>query len=880
MGKTVRMTNSTTGGPVFVYVKDGKIVRITPMDFDDKVDAPSWTIEARGQKFTPPRKTTITQYTAGQKSMIYSDRRNLYPMKRVDFDPNGERNPQNRGISGYERISWEEAIDIVAGEVNRIKREYGPAAILSTPSSHHLWGNFGYRFSTYFRFMNLVGFTYADHNPDSWEGWHWGGMHMWGFSWRLGNPEQYGLLEDGLKNAEMIVFWSADPETNGGIYAAYETSIWRKWLKEDLGVKMVFIDPHYNYSAGLLGDKWFSPKVGTDHALSFAIAYTWLTEGTYDKEYVATHAYGFEEWADYVLGKSDGQPKTCEWAEAESGVPACEIRALAREWAKKKTYLAAGGLGGWGGACRAGHGIEWTRGMIALATMQGMGKPGSNIWSTTQGSPVDTSFFFPGYAEGGISGDCINSAAGFKFAWRMFDGKATFPAPVKLNVPAGQHIPRLRIPECLTLPNDQKYTWRGKGFCGDDIAHQMHPYEYPAPGYPRVRMYWKYGGPHIGTMQEGNRYAKMYNDPRLEFVVSQSIWFEGEAQFADVILPVCTNFERWDLSEFANCSGYIPDTYIQCNHRVISMQMKCIEPLGESKSDYEIYCMIADKLGIGPIYHENKSDLDWIEQYYNATDMPKYMTFEEFKKKGYFVVPVNPDLPKTVAMRWFAEDRPRDTPDWGPAPNNTVALKGLGTRTGKVEFISSTLKNFEEQGHVDEHRPSMHSYVKPHEYENQKRYPLGMLSPHPRYSFHTMGDGKDSFMNDIRDHRVEVGGHYYWIIRMNKVDADARGIKEGDLIRAYNDRGSVILYAQVGQKVQPGTVHSYESSAEYQPVGTPGQSADRGGCVNILAPARYMSKYACGQCPNTAFIEVEKWDGDPCETGEPKYVEEGRMPLV
>ena len=61
MGKTVRMTNSTTGGPVFVYGKDGKIVRITPMDFDDKVDAPSWTIEARGQKFTPPRKTTITQ---------------------------------------------------------------------------------------------------------------------------------------------------------------------------------------------------------------------------------------------------------------------------------------------------------------------------------------------------------------------------------------------------------------------------------------------------------------------------------------------------------------------------------------------------------------------------------------------------------------------------------------------------------------------------------------------------------------------------------------------------------------------------------------------------------------------------------------------------
>ena len=881
MGKEIRMTNSTTGGPVFVYVKDGKIVRMTPMDLDE-TDAASWKIEARGKTFTPPRKTTITAYTAGQKSMIYSDRRNLYPMKRVDWDPDGERNPQNRGKSGYERITWDEAMEIVRKEVTRIKREYGPTAILSTPSSHHLWGNFGYRFSTYFRLMNLLGFTYADHNPDSWEGWHWGAMHMWGYSWRLGNPEQYGLLEDALKHAEMIVFWSADPENNGGIYSAYESSIRRKWLKE-LGVEMVFIDPFYNHSAGLLADKWFSPKVGTDHAISFAIAYTWLTEGTYDKEYVATHAHGFEEWAEYVLGNGeDGIPKTCEWAEAESGVPACEIRALAREWAEKNTYLAAGGLGGWGGACRATHGIEWTRGMIALATMQGMGKPGSNMWSTTQGAPVDTDFFFPGYAEGGISGDCDNTAGGFKFAWRMFDGKTTFAAPTNTNVSAGQHIPRLRIPECVTLPDDQKFTWRGKGFCGNDIQHQFHPYEYPAPGYPRIKMYWKYGGPHIGTMCEGNRYADMYTSDNLEFVVSQSIWFEGEIQFADLILPACTNFERWDISEFANCSGYIPDTFTQCNHRVISLQMKCIEPLGESKSDYEICRLVAKAMGIEEAYTEGKTELEWIEQYFYATDLPTGITWEEFKKKGYYVVPDNPNLKKTVAMRWFAEDRERDTPDWGPRPNNTVAMKGLQTRTGKIEFISSSLKNFEEQGNIDEYRPAMHKYVPAWESwhsEQAQKYPLGMLSPHPRFSFHTMGDGKDSFMNDIKDHRVLVDGHYYWIIRMNKIDADARGIKTGDLVRAYNQRGSVILCAQVGQRLQPGTVHAYESSAEYQPVGTPGRSADRGGCVNILTPARYMSKYGCGMAPNSAYIEVEKWDGDPCETGAPEYVQEGRVPL-
>jgi len=852
MGKVVRKTNCTTGGPVFVDVEDGKIVRMTPMDLDE-TDAASWEIEARGRTFKPPRKTTVSPYTAGFKSMIYSDKRNLYPMKRVDFDPNGERNTQNRGISGYERISWDEAADIVTNEVNRIRSESGPAAILSSTSSHHLWGNIGYRNSAFIRFMNLIGFTFAEHNPDSWEGWHWGGMHMAGYSWNLGNLEQDNLLEDGLQHAEMIVFWASDPENNNGIYSAFETTPHRQWLKE-LGVKMVFIDPYFNHTAGMYSDKWLSPKVGTDHAISFAIAYVWLTEGTYDKEYVATHAYGFDEWTEHVLGKDDGVPKTPEWAEEESGVPACEIRALARQWAKKNTYLAAGGFGGWGGACRGSHGIEWVRGMLALATMQGLGKPGSNIWSTTRGTPVDMGFYFPGYNEGGISGQ----GAGV-LGMRMFDGRTSFGTGNNINDASGQHIPRLKIPECIM---DGKFEWYGKGGCGGDIPHQLHHFQYPAPGYSPIRMYWKYGGPHIGTMTSTNRYAQMYHAENLEFVVSQTIWNEGEAQFADIILPVCTNFERWDISEFANGGG---DCMTQVNHRVVTLQMKCIEPLGESKSDYDIFSLFADRLGVGPMFHEGgKTDYDWVKQMYEASDMPKVMPFEEFEKKGYYVVPDNPDRNRAVAFRWFAEDRPCDV-SMKPFPNNQVDGKGLQTTTGKIEFVATSLKRFEEQGYVDEYRPAMHRYVPAWESQKYselaKKYPLGMLSPHPKFSLHTMGDGKDSFMNDIKDHRVLIDGHYYWIIRMNSIDAKVRGIESGDLVRVFNDRGSVILCAQIGERMQPGTVHSYESSAEYNPLGKPGHSADRGGCVNNLTPDRYLSKYACGMAPQTALVEVEKWDG-------------------
>ena len=74
----------------------------------------------------PPRKTLVSPWTVAHKSTIYSPKRILTPLKRVDFDPNGERNIQNRGVSGYEPISWDEALDMVAEEIIRVKREFGP----------------------------------------------------------------------------------------------------------------------------------------------------------------------------------------------------------------------------------------------------------------------------------------------------------------------------------------------------------------------------------------------------------------------------------------------------------------------------------------------------------------------------------------------------------------------------------------------------------------------------------------------------------------------------------------------------------------------------------------------------------------------------------
>src|SRR4030042_2758109 len=193
-----KFVNCTLSGPVFVYVRKGKIVRVVPLSYA-KEDAKPWTIEARGQTFTRPSKAAISCWVQGAKQYVNSKNRLLTPLKRVDFDPEGKRNPQNRGISGYEPIGWNEALDMATKEIVRIKREYGPAAIAVTGSSPDSWGNMGYRMSALERFWNLVGCTWIAHNTESWEGVFWGAIHQWGYYWRLGQPPAYDLLEDTFK---------------------------------------------------------------------------------------------------------------------------------------------------------------------------------------------------------------------------------------------------------------------------------------------------------------------------------------------------------------------------------------------------------------------------------------------------------------------------------------------------------------------------------------------------------------------------------------------------------------------------------------------------------------------------------------------------------
>jgi trimethylamine-N-oxide reductase (cytochrome c) len=122
-----------------------------------------------------------------------------------------------------------------------------------------------------------------------------------------------------------------------------------------------------------------------------------------------------------------------------------------------------------------------------------------------------------------------------------------------------------------------------------------------------------------------------------------------------------------------------------------------------------------------------------------------------------------------------------------------------------------------------------------------------------------MFDAKGGVINEVKDHRMYIDGFYYWIIRINRRDAEERGLATGDLVKAFNDRGAVILAAQVTDRLPPGVVHACEGSAIYEPIGEPGSSPDRGGCINTLTPSRNIIKRSHSTASNSCLVEVAPW---------------------
>ena len=800
---------------VEVDVKNGKIIRINPLHYDREYQPEEfnpWKIEARGKAFEPSMKSLIPPLSLGYKNRVYSPNRILYPLKRVDWTPEGNRNTENRGKSGYVRISWDEATDIIVSELKRIKQTYGMEAVFSQSDGHAETKTVHAAHGCHRKLLRLLGgFTLQTRNTDSWEGWVWGAKHVWGME-NLGQMVPLtNAIQDVSENTDLILFWGCDPETTPWGWGGQLASRACYWFTE-LGIESIYICPDLNYGAAVHADKWIPIKPNTDAALQLAIAYVWITENLYDKSYIATHAVGFDKFEEYVMGKEEGIPKTPEWASPITGIPARTIKALARKWASKRTTIAHSNGGPF---IRGPYSTEPARLEVLLLAMQGLGKPGRHQVKMTE--------------------------------WGLYHQQQRNPWPRPLFVPTLQaadrgwkyeDTPRQFIPKCLVhdaILNPPISWWGTTTLSRDPVEKQFVKSTYPVEGCPEIHMIWTDTPCLVTCWNDGNSILKAYRHPKIEFILAQHPWLENDCTFADIILPSNTKFETEDIG-IDIFSGQFD---------AIFPEPKCIEPRGESKSDYEVVCTIAEKFGLLEEYTGGKSVEEWIKHGYETSGAADHISYEELKEKGYWIVPTDPNW-KTHApgMRDFVND-----PEKHP----------LNTPSGKIEFYSERLaKHFPD----DKERPPVPHWV-PHGESHQEslshpraeKYPLLVCSNHPKWRVHAQHDDM-TWLREIPTCKVKGSdGYFYEPLWIHPSDADKRAIRNGDVVMIFNERGTVLAGARVTERIIPGTVY-IDHGARYDPI-EPAE-IDRGGAINTICPHHVTSKHATGQVASGFLVEVAK----------------------
>ncbi|MEM2868147.1 MAG: molybdopterin-dependent oxidoreductase [Candidatus Bathyarchaeia archaeon] len=840
-----------------IEVKDNKVIRIRPLRYDWKYkpeEIPLWSWEARGKTFKPLIKELIPPFRLVYKNVVFSPTRVRYPLKRVDWDPKGERNPQNRGKSKFVRISWEEAIDIIVSEIKRIVEKYGPYAICVHSEGH---GQTKYIHGAHGVICHLLkhlgGFTYVTRNPDSWEGWWWGAKHVWGME-PMGQQIPTNVIQDIAENTEVLLCWGCDYETNSWGFADQGWSRIGFWFSE-LGIKQIFICPDLNYAAAIHADKWIPIRPNTDAALQLAIAYIWITEGTYDKEYIATHTVGFEEFKKYVLGEEDGVPKTPKWAEEITGVPARIIKALARLWATKRTSI-------WhmygGPYVRGPYSTEPARLEILLLAMQGLGKPGVQQLHHWAAYSSHIPIIIPALREKRREWTAYICSKGV-IAGKPEESEKTLDESVR------QVIIKTKLPEAILNP---PVSWYSHGLFSCTTECQFRKFTYPAPGCPEIRMIWKTTNCTLTCWNGGFEFAEAYRSPKIEFILAQSPWLENDCIFADLILPVTTPLEEDDICFFEAWNT---------QYALVANSEKCIEPIGESKSDYEICCMIAEKLGsaVGvpdllKKFTEGRDVEEWKRDMLDETGASVLISLEELKEKGYYLVPFHPqwnDLKVfPPGLRPFYED-----PERNP----------LSTPSGKIEFYS---KRLAEHFPGDKERPPTPHYIPYGEswqeslqHPRAKKYPFLLVSNHPRWRMHAQLDYA-VWLREIPTCKVKgPDGYFYEPVWINPIDAEKLGVKDGDIVKIYNERGTVLCGVRVTERIMPGVVY-VEHGARADIISLE-DKIDRGGAINLIAPHE-GGKNTALMVVSGYLVAVEKADLEELKRKYPEAFQRKYHPLV
>ncbi|MFC1916877.1 molybdopterin-dependent oxidoreductase [Chloroflexota bacterium] len=292
----------------------------------------------------------------------------------------------------------------------------------------------------------------------------------------------------------------------------------------------------------------------------------------------------------------------------------------------------------------------------------------------------------------------------------------------------------------------------------------------------------------------------------VEFMLSFEQFMTATARYADIVLPTTTVFERNDLI----VGGAKP---------FYGFLKKVIEPMYECKDPLEICNLLAIRMGIDAKIFNDKTDEEWVKQIaMGGGDVPDW---EAFKESAIYRIPLTEPY---VSFKKQIED-----------PENNPFL----TPSGKIEIYSQPMADMN-----DPLLPPIPTYFEPWEGRHSplaKTYPLQLITVRSQRRAHTQFDTLP-WLREIIPNNAEL----------NPVDAEARDVKDGDMLKIYNDRGEIRITATVTERIMPGVVN-VPQGAWFKP---DEKGIDRGGCPNTLCSDDYSP---CGSYTwGTNLVEVEK----------------------
>ncbi|MCF8479795.1 MAG: molybdopterin-dependent oxidoreductase [Rhodospirillum sp.] len=437
-----------------------------------------------------------TEMITALSDVVNAPSRIRHPMVRRSFLEKGvDSDRSDRGKGDFVQVTWDEALDLVAKELTRVKDTHGCKAIYGGSYGWKSTGLFHNCANGLYRMLNLNGGFVDDVNTYSTGSirvilpYVIGGSFYASSSW-----------EAHLKGTEQIVFWGSDPMVScriGSNAPNHSTFDYMRQYKES-GRPAIVVDPIRTHTADYLNAQWIAPRPGTDVAMMLGIAHTLLMENLHDTAFLADYTTGFEAFAAYLTGEEDGTAKTADWASAICGVAPEAIKDLARSMASKRTLITMG----WS-IQRQDHGEQGPWMAFTLGCMLG-----------TVGLPGGGADFTLHYANYGVP----------KAHAPVFAGLPAGDAPEGLPPP----IPVSRVPWCLANPGAE-YEYDGKTFTAPDLR----------------LVYWAGGNP-MHHHQDRNLHIQFWHHP--ETIIVQDIFWTQTARFADIVLPATTSFERNDMT--------------------------------------------------------------------------------------------------------------------------------------------------------------------------------------------------------------------------------------------------------------------------------------------------------------------------------------------